>query len=97
MFPGVPKAPKGRITMSKVGSLSIDLKESARLHGESEVSGLVGHLEDGGYSWEGRAHLDNTKRFYTLLKHILVIVRSLDLRHISDSPFFFIGDKTLVM
>lgn len=31
-------------------------------------------------SWEGYAHLNNTKHFYTLLKHILVIVRSLDLR-----------------
>lgn len=30
-------------------------------------------------SWEGYAHFNNTKHFYALLKHILVIVRSLNL------------------
>lgn len=29
--------------------------------------------------WEGYTHHGNRKHFYTLLKHILVIVRSLDL------------------
>lgn len=30
-------------------------------------------------NWEGYAHLNNTKHLNTLLKHILVIVRSLNL------------------
>lgn len=49
-------------------------------------------------SWEGYTNLDNTKHFHALLKHILVIVRSLDLRLCSHFWFpFLIKHKTLVM